>query len=222
MRELILLTGGARSGKTTFALRLAQQRGGRVAYLATAQPGDAEMYQRIQHHQRQRPAHWRTVEEPLAVPAAFRRIAAAADIIILDCVTTWVANLLLASLPDIDRITPEQAAAGEAAVMAAVGELLSSHKSTDTCLVVITNEVGLGLVPDNPLGRLYRDVLGRANQQLAVAAARVYLLVAGLALELRSLGAASVVTEAGSGEGTEAGSGEGRAAPGVSSQRPGV
>lgn len=214
MRELILLTGGARSGKTTFALGLAQQRGGNVAYLATAQPGDAEMQSRIRHHQRQRPAHWRTVEEPLAVPAAFRRVAAAADIVILDCVTTWVANLLLASLPDIDHITPEQAAAGEGAVMAAVGELLSSQGSADTCLIAITNEVGLGLVPDNPLGRLYRDVLGRANQQLAAVAARVYLLVAGLALELRSLGAASVVTEAGSGES--------RAAPGVRSQLPGV
>lgn len=178
-KELILILGGARSGKSAYAERLARERGGTVLFVATATAGDAEMARRIADHRAARPATWRTLEEPVAV--ADRLTAGAAeDIVLLDCLTLLVSNILLAHEAD-----------GEAAVARRVEEevaaLLRRYEEGAAAWLVVSNEVGMGLVPPYPLGRLYRDLLGRANQQLAARADRVYLMVAGLPVDLKRL-----------------------------------
>jgi adenosylcobinamide kinase/adenosylcobinamide-phosphate guanylyltransferase len=174
---IILFTGGARSGKSSRAEQYAARLGRPVTYIATAEAGDDEMRARIEHHRARRPAAWGTIEAPLAPAAALRAIPAGA-VVLLDCLSLLVTNLLLANEAD-----PEPAVTAEvAAIMdAAAGQSLT--------LVIVTNEVGLGLVPAYPLGRVYRDLLGRANQQVAAEAAEVYLVVAGLPVELKRLAA---------------------------------
>ncbi len=205
--RLILVTGGARSGKSTYAERLAAQlaepRGGRVTYIATSETHDAEMEQRVSAHQASRPASWTTVECAVEVPAAVRA-AAAGSVILLDCVTLWVTNLLFSggafggSEPpedgynyDKDLLPAEQERAAAARVTAAVTDLLAAVAEAGSTLVAVTNEVGLGVVPEYPLARLYRDQLGWANQRLARDADRVYFLVSGYPLDVKALAAGS-------------------------------
>ena len=207
--RLILVTGGARSGKSTYAERLAAQlaepRGGRVTYIATSEAHDGEMAQRVSAHQSSRPASWTTVECPLEVPAAVRAAAAGAPgdrppVILLDCVTLWVTNLLFSggafggSEPpddgynyDKDLLPQEEERAAAARVSAAVDGLVAAVAETGVTLVAVTNEVGLGVVPEYPLARLYRDQLGWANQRLASDASGVYLLISGYALDVKAL-----------------------------------
>jgi adenosylcobinamide kinase / adenosylcobinamide-phosphate guanylyltransferase len=181
-KQLTLILGGARSGKSGFAERLARERGGSVLVVATATAGDAEMARRIAAHRAARPAAWRTLEAPVAVA---ERLAAAepADTIVLDCLTLLVSNLLLAH-------EAAGAVAGEAAVQARVeaelDQLWAGFAAGEATWLVVSNEVGLGLVPPYPLGRRYRDLLGLANQRLAARADRVYLMVAGLPLALKA------------------------------------
>ena len=202
--HLILVTGGARSGKSSFAERLATQLaepfGGQVTHLATSETNDAEMAARVAAHRAARPAAWTTVECPLEVPAALRRQAAAGTrVFLLDCVTFWTSNLLFAGGAlggtdpgddfnyDKSLLGAEQERAAGARVSAAAADLLAAVAETDTTLVAVTNEVGLGVVPEYPLARLYRDQLGWVNQRLAAAADRVYFLVAGYPLDVKSL-----------------------------------
>jgi adenosyl cobinamide kinase/adenosyl cobinamide phosphate guanylyltransferase len=166
---LLLLTGGARSGKSALAVRLASGQSAPVVFLATAQPGDEEMEARIAQHRRERPGPWRTIEEPLRLREAIERVDGG-HCLIVDCLTLWTANAL-------DRLGAEEAQARAAAAADA-----ASTRSGLT--VAVTNEVGLGLVPDNPVGRSYRDLLGRVNAIWAAAADRAFLLVAGRALDL--------------------------------------
>jgi len=173
--QLILILGGARSGKSTFAERLAAGRGERITYLATGAACDEEMAERIARHRAERPAAWRTVECPLDPAAAVRAHAADTDCFLLDCATLLVSNLLLA-----------EDSAGEETVCRALDALLAAYREDMTNLIIVSNEVGLGLVPEYPLGRLYRDALGRFNQQVAAAADTVYFLVAGLPLEIKN------------------------------------
>ena len=229
--RLILVTGGARSGKSTFAERLAAQLaeplGGRVTYLATSETNDVEMAARVAAHRAARPAAWTTVECPLAVPAAVREHAGAGEhatagakagsaasggpagppVLLLDCVTFWVTNLLFAggafggSAPpdegfnyEKDLLPADEECAASARVSAGVGDLLATLEETGATMIAVSNEVGLGVVPEYPLARLYRDQLGWANQRLAAAADRVYFLVAGLPLDVAAL-AASPLTQ---------------------------
>jgi len=173
--QLILILGGARSGKSTFAERLAAQRGQRITYLATATPGDEEMAERIARHQTERSPAWRTVECPLDPAAAIRAHAQDTDCFLLDCATLLVSNLLVA-----------EESSGEETARRALDALLAAYRKAVTDLIIVSNEVGLGLVPEYPLGRLYRDALGRFNQQVAAAADAVYFLVAGLPLEIKN------------------------------------
>lgn len=174
---------------------------GRVTYLATAQALDDEMRQRVARHQADRPGGWTTVECPLEVPAAVREHAAGTDVFLLDCVTFWVTNLLFAEgaggeqrpagLGDFtkDFIPAEVERAAGLRVERELDALFAALHDTGATLIAVSNEVGLGLVPEYPLSRLYRDELGRANHRLAAAAARAYLLVAGLPLDLKALAA---------------------------------
>jgi len=182
MGELILVLGGARSGKSAFAQELARERGGRqVLFVATAEAGDEEMRSRIEGHRRKRPAGWRTVEAPRYVGEAIFGAVDGAKVILVDCLTLLVSNAIL-SLGE----APDPSAA-EAAVMAEVEGLIEVRDQKTAALIVVSNEVGMGLVPTSPLGRLYRDLLGRANQVLAARADRVYWMVAGLPVDVSAL-----------------------------------
>jgi adenosylcobinamide kinase / adenosylcobinamide-phosphate guanylyltransferase len=167
---MTLLLGGARSGKSARALRLAADWDGQVVFVATGEGRDPEMAARIARHRLERPASWRTVEAPLELVRAFDSIPAHA-FVILDCLTLWVANALGAGWSDEDV---ERAGAAVATIAAA----------REQPTVVVSNEVGLGLVPQTPLGRSYRDLLGRVNAIFAAEADTAYLMVAGRTLQL--------------------------------------
>ena len=175
-RQLILVLGGARSGKSTFAQRWAAAHGGRVTYLATAQALDEEMAARIANHRAERPAQWGTLECPFDPAAAIRAAAGETDCFLLDCLTLLVSNLLLADPPSAAET-----------VRCAMDGLLAAAREADADLIIVSNEVGLGLVPEYPLGRQYRDLLGCVNQRLAAQANAVYYLVAGIPLDVKQL-----------------------------------
>lgn len=172
---LILVTGGSRSGKSRFAQGLAQQRPGPHAYVATAEALDAEMKARIESHRRSRPAGWAVVEEPIRVSEAVRVALGSARTVVLDCVTLWMSNLILADETFGERRAEERA---EELVKA-------SQDAPGGALVVVTNEVGSGVVPDSLLGRRFRDCAGRANEVIARSADEVYLLVSGIPLRIK-------------------------------------
>jgi adenosylcobinamide kinase/adenosylcobinamide-phosphate guanylyltransferase len=191
-RELILVLGGARSGKSRYAEKLAADLGRRVLYVATAQAGDDEMRSRIEKHQGARPSSWRTVEAPTGVAPAVRLALAAqpADVVLVDCLTLLVTNRILQNLPDppsdhdLDMV--DEPAAQER-ITAELDALLAAYRAGDTPWIVVSNEVGQGLVPPFHLGRVFRDLQGWANQRLAAEADRVTLMVAGLPLDLKGL-----------------------------------
>jgi adenosyl cobinamide kinase/adenosyl cobinamide phosphate guanylyltransferase len=165
---MVLLLGGARSGKSAMAARLASDSRAPVTFIATAVAGDEEMAERIRAHRANRPAAWKIVEAPLDLVGAIRS-AAAADFLVLDCLTLWVSNLLAEG-------------AGSAEVDAAAEDAVAALRSRDSA--VVTNEVGLGIVPVNELARRFRDVLGSVNSRFAESADRAVLMVAGRALDL--------------------------------------
>jgi adenosyl cobinamide kinase/adenosyl cobinamide phosphate guanylyltransferase len=165
---LVLLVGGARSGKSRLALRLAGSHDRRVLFVATAELRDEEMADRIALHRAERPSAWETVEEPLRLRETLEA-APAGSTVVVDCLSLWVANLLERGT---DGIEAEALSAAEAA----------AGRGGDT--IAVTNEVGLGVVPATPLGRVYRDVLGRVNAIWADAADESYFVVAGKAMRL--------------------------------------
>lgn len=200
---LTLLLGGVRAGKSSKALQLAQalqttMPHSNVLFVATAQAFDDEMTQRIAAHKAERPEHWHTLEEPVAIASGIAEtLKRHGDIgvVIIDCLTLWVSNLLLADLDSANI---------EATVVARTNDLLSLLKSiagvnSDGTIsrrfIIVSNEVGLGVVPPTPLGRKYRDALGRANQLVAAAASEVTFMIAGLELPIKPRvgGAQSVV-----------------------------
>jgi adenosylcobinamide kinase/adenosylcobinamide-phosphate guanylyltransferase len=182
MAELII--GGARSGKSALAALRAGQSGLAVVYLATARADDAEMARRIAHHRERRPAHWTTIEEPLRLAAALGRHAAADTCILVDCLTLWLSNLFFAGR------AAAQVEAGEAVscplLIGETAALLQSLPGLPGRLILVSNEVGCGIVPANALARAFADEQGRLNQKVAAASDRVTQTVAGLPLELKS------------------------------------
>lgn len=181
MRELII--GGARSGKSLLAERRAAESGLRVVYVATAQALDGEMAQRIAHHRARRPAHWGLVEAPLELAAILRRHAAADVCLLVDCLTLWLSNLLFAG---------EAAAQAESGLPALCprlhGELdalIETLPQLPGRIIIVSNEVGWGLVPMAAVSRLFTDEQGRLNQRVAALSERVTLVAAGLPLILK-------------------------------------
>ena len=186
MGELILILGGARSGKSAEAVRMARERGsGKVLYVATAEPGDDEMRFRIEKHRAERPARWHTLEAPYNVGQAIGRQPDGRQpdgyaTIIVDCITLLVSNLM------VDRPDP-YADAVQKSVVEEIAAIVQAAKEMPSAsqMIIVSNEVGTGLAPLTPLGRAFRDLVGQANQTLATAADRAVLMVAGLALLLK-------------------------------------
>jgi adenosylcobinamide kinase / adenosylcobinamide-phosphate guanylyltransferase len=192
VRRLILILGGARSGKSSYAEALASSVAGErpVLYLATATPDDDEMRARIAEHQAARPAHWRTLEAPLdpAGALASELEAMPAPVVLLDCVTVLAANLLFDGAPHVSEDI--DVAAGAARLERALDALLALYRRGNFTLIVVSNEVGMGIVPAYPLGRAYRDILGRVNARLAHAADATLLMLAGMPIEVSALATA--------------------------------
>jgi adenosylcobinamide kinase / adenosylcobinamide-phosphate guanylyltransferase len=188
--HITLVIGGARSGKSAWADQHAKKSGRQVLYVATATAGDDEMAERIAAHQAQRPASWRTVEEPEHLLHAIQANASPGDAVVVDCLTLWVSNVLLNAIGpecDADMMPLEVWAAIEASVVSEATILLSDARDRDLTLILVSNEVGLGVVPATSVGRHYRDILGRVNQVVASRSDSVILMVAGLAVDLRQL-----------------------------------
>jgi adenosylcobinamide kinase/adenosylcobinamide-phosphate guanylyltransferase len=178
--RLILVLGGARSGKSTYAQYRAEELAGAdVVYVATAEDLDDEMRQRIAVHRSERPAGWRTLEAPSLATADLVTQVAGAKVVLVDCLTLLTSNAVLRAGDNPD---PQQA---EAAVEVEIRALLDAANATDATWLVVSNEVGLGIVPANELSRSYRDALGRANQRMAAIADEVIFMVAGLQWKLK-------------------------------------
>lgn len=168
-RAVTLILGGARSGKSRFAEGLATQSGLARAYVATAQAFDDEMAERIAHHRARRDAAWTTLDAPLDLTEALAQAAGDSRIVLVDCLTLWLSNVLLAGRD----------------VEAEIDALVSALPRLAGPAILVSNEVGSGIVPENALGRAFRDHQGRLNQRVAAVADRVTLVVAGLPLDLK-------------------------------------
>ncbi|MGH8854363.1 MAG: bifunctional adenosylcobinamide kinase/adenosylcobinamide-phosphate guanylyltransferase [Telluria sp.] len=178
-----LILGGARSGKSAYAERLAQESGKEVVYVATSRAGDAEMAARIGHHRARRPSHWQTVEEELALAAVLRAHCAPQRLLLVDCLTLWLSNLMFCdgrSWPDVGDVSlPERFHQERAALL----ELLDGGVPGD--VVFVSNEVGMGIVPWGAVSRCFADEAGRLNQAVAARADRAVFVAAGLPLVLK-------------------------------------
>lgn len=180
MHQLLLVLGGVRSGKSRFAQELAERVGGEdVLFVATAESGDDEMSRRIEHHRRSRPSGWSTLEQPRGTGEAIMALDSPPPVILVDCLTLLVSNALLES--------EEDAGAAEKRVNAEIDALIAAVHHHGATMIIVSGEVGQGVVPESHLGRLFRDLLGWANQRLAAEADGTYLMVAGLAVEVGSL-----------------------------------
>jgi adenosylcobinamide kinase/adenosylcobinamide-phosphate guanylyltransferase len=177
--NITLILGGARSGKSSYALKLAGESGKSVTFIATAQALDEEMSARIQKHKSGRPAHWRTIEAPLDIASHIKGIESEA--VILDCITLFVTNLLMQFVKD-DLVDEEPFMQ---AVQKEIEELLFAIRGTKGHWIIVSNEVGLGLVPPYQMGRVYRDGLGWVNQRLAQEADKVLFMVAGIPMMVK-------------------------------------
>ena len=174
-KRLTLVLGGVRAGKSSYAQRLAAS-GQRVLFVATAEAGDEEMKARIDAHRETRPVGWDTLEETIDLAGALKPLLPSYDTVLLDCLTLWVSNLLLRS-PDLESSSVD--------ILAEAERLLETYRRGDASWIVVSNEVGLGVVPPTELGRSFADELGRVNQLVAAEANEVYFMAAGLPLRLK-------------------------------------
>jgi|688.fasta_scaffold660983_2 adenosylcobinamide kinase/adenosylcobinamide-phosphate guanylyltransferase len=182
VKNLTLITGGARSGKSAFAEALANADGGRVLYVATMEEvvDDKEAVERIKRHRQRRPTSWKTIEIPFEVDQAVAQMPVDTEVCLLDCLSLYVSNMLLKLE---DKSTTEEL---EEQIFEAAARLLVEIKvKAETRFIVVTNEVGWGIVPEHKLARTYRDLLGLVNQQFARAAGQVWLSCAGLQVKLK-------------------------------------
>lgn len=179
--KIIMVTGGARSGKSVFAEQYAIAQEKTMAYIATAQIYDEEMETRVALHRARRLDQWQTFEAPYDADLAIAEAAKQAKVILFDCLTLYTSNLLLK--PN----TTSQPEEKYQYIMNEIDKLLTSARNSKTTVLFVTNEVGLGIVPDNALARQYRDVAGMVNQKVAAFADEVYLVVSGLAVEIKKM-----------------------------------
>ena len=172
----ILITGGARAGKSSYAQKLAAASGGRVLFVATAEAKDEDMRLRIEKHRKSRPLSWETLEAPSEVAKAIDEQEGEYSIVVIDCITMLVSNIMLGA---VDKTS------AESEVLKEIDSVINTMQSKSSVFILVSNEVGLGIVPDNEMSRTYRDLLGRANQLLAQYADEVYLMVAGIPVKIK-------------------------------------
>jgi adenosylcobinamide kinase/adenosylcobinamide-phosphate guanylyltransferase len=172
MAKLIFITGGARSGKSRFAVKLAKQLASKVTFVATAIAKDEEMRERIRRHQDDRSAHWRLVEEGKNLSLVLSQLDASCELVIIDCLSFLISNLLLDN-------------AKEGNIVKQVREIAGKVLHLRPTFIVVSNEVGYGVVPPTRLGRSFRDICGQANQIMAEQAQEVYLMVSGIPLRIK-------------------------------------
>ncbi len=177
-KKCILILGGARSGKSRFAQNLAHRLSDKVLFVATGEALDEEMRSRIEEHKKSRPGTWYNLEAPVKIGEKIPGQIGNANVVLIDCITLLVSNLLVCEGDDRDK---EEWVTGE------INQLIKCIDKLDATFIIVSNEVGLGLVPENRLGRLYRDLLGRVNQLLAQRADEVYAMVAGIPVEVKSI-----------------------------------
>lgn len=188
--DITLILGGVRSGKSALAERLARDSGRPVLYVATAQALDAELAARIAQHQARRPVGWRTVEAPMQLTSAIAEHAQPGEFVLLDCLTVWLGNRFVEGIGvgrDTATVTEAEWTVLEEAAIAEVVALCRQARAQDLALALVSNEVGMGVVPASLVGRRYRDALGRVNQAAAATADAVLLLIAGLVLDLKQI-----------------------------------
>lgn len=172
MKEIILVIGGCRSGKSRFALEYARDFRRKV-FMATCEALDEEMKKRVEKHREVRGQDWTTVETPLELAEAIDRGNFEADVIVVDCLTLWISNLVLKE-------------ATEDEIMSRTDELLASILKADCTVILVSNEVGTGIVPENPLARIFRDAAGAVNQKVAACADKVVWMVAGIPVKIKA------------------------------------
>jgi len=177
--KLIFITGGARSGKSNFAEKMAVGLGKLVAYLATAQPLDEEMAFRIKKHREKRLNTWETYEEPTEVRGLVSRLGLEKEVILIDCLTLLTSNLLLRKEDKVEDPKWQEE------ILLEIEKLAEISFKVPARVIIVSNEVGMGLVPENPLGRVYRDILGRANSIIADKADEVFMIVSGIPLKIK-------------------------------------
>ncbi|HEX2926125.1 MAG TPA: bifunctional adenosylcobinamide kinase/adenosylcobinamide-phosphate guanylyltransferase [Ruminiclostridium sp.] len=182
---IILITGGARSGKSTYAEKLAKGFGDNVLYIATAIPFDDEMKLRIKKHREQRPAYWETVEAYKDIDMVLAGKLQGRNAVLLDCITVMITNIMLEVWPDFDNISFDDINLFEEKVNIEMDRLIKTAQASKTPFILVTNETGMGIVPDNKSARVFRDVAGRVNQKLAGASDEVYFCVSGIPVKIK-------------------------------------
>ncbi|WP_250673826.1 bifunctional adenosylcobinamide kinase/adenosylcobinamide-phosphate guanylyltransferase [Paraclostridium ghonii] len=185
MSKIILVTGGSRSGKSNFAEDLCRDRKNCTAYIATSIPFDEEMKDRVRKHKEGRPSNWKTYEIFKNIYSIINDLGKNHQTVILDCVTLLVNNLMFEYNIDFDNCTPEETNDMEKYIKQQVEKLIEEIKNTDLYFVIVTNELGMSLVPDNKLCRVYSDVVGRINQYIAKCADEVYFVVSGIPMKIK-------------------------------------
>lgn len=187
MGRVILVTGGAKSGKSMFAERLVAGLGDHVVYVATGEAYDDEMQSRIALHRTRRPADWTTIEAPYDLRAALEDVSPSAEVVLLDCLTLWTSNHLLALGDPDDPAWWNSVEVLQGRLLDMLEGALAAAHAARWHLVLVTNEVGSGIVPATPLGRAFRDLLGAVTQQASAVSDSVFLVVAGLGVEVKAL-----------------------------------
>ena len=172
MAKITFILGGARSGKSSYALKLAREYGGKVAFIATCQPLDGEMKKRISLHKKSRPRHWQTFEEPKDAVLLLKKIDGKFDTVVIDCLTLMICNFMMDGL-------------GETAIKKKFIQTLNAINKINAQVIIVANEVGGGIVTDNKLGRDFRDIAGKINQIVAAKAENVFFLVSGIPLKIK-------------------------------------
>lgn len=185
MGRLVLITGGARSGKSSFAEDMARAWGENILYIATSIPFDDEMKLRVKKHRERRPVQWETLEAYREMHTCLEGRLNKKDGVLLDCVTIMVSNLMLDDITDLDKIDGEKAEFIEKKITVEIEKLLNAIERSPIPFILVTNETGMGIVPEYPCGRLFRDIAGRINQMLAKASDEVYFCVSGIPIKIK-------------------------------------
>ena len=186
MNNIVLITGGARSGKSTYAEKLAKEAKGEVLYIATSIPFDDEMKDRVKKHKERRPATWHTFEGYKNLKQVFNNEKLQFDTILLDCITIMVTNLMFDSAGDnFDDLNDEAIDTMESEILQEVADFLNEAQKSKKTIIIVTNEIGCGIVPEYKMARVFRDIAGRVNQYIASRSDEVNMVVCGIPIKIK-------------------------------------